>query len=128
MFKDLDIKSMFSTLWIVIMFNMLFADVLTLFISENLQELVAGTTAVEITPNLLLVMAFIIEIPIVMIFLSRVLKYKFNRLANIIAGVITILFVAGGGSMEPHYIFFASIEVICALLIIKLAWKWKESK
>lgn len=128
MIKDLDIRLVFSTLWVVIMFNMLFADVLTLFISENLQELIAGTTAVDITPGLLGVMAVIIEIPILMVFLSRVLKYRLNRLANIIAGVITILFVVGGSSFEPHYLIFASVEVICALLIINLAWKWKEPK
>ena len=126
MFKNLDAKSVFSTLWIVIMFNMLFADVLTLFISENLQELVAGTTPVEITPELLLGMAVIIEIPIIMIFLSKVLSYKANRVANIVAAFITILFVVGGGSLEPHYVFFASVEVLCALLIINTAWKWAK--
>ncbi|MFC1640728.1 DUF6326 family protein [Patescibacteria group bacterium] len=124
--EKLEIRMKLSTLWIVIMFNMLFADVLTLFIPESLNEIVSGTTAVEITPELMLVMALIIEIPILMIFLSRFLKRKINRWLNIVAAVITIAFVAGGGSLVPHYIFFAAIEVICALAIIWSSWKWAE--
>ncbi len=119
-----DLKVLLSTLWIVVMFNMLFADVLTLYISELLQEILTESTPVQITQELMLVMAIIIEIPIVMIFLSRVLKYKANRWVNIIAGVITILFVVGGGSLVLHYIFFATIEVVCLSLIIWYAWKW----
>jgi len=119
-----DLKVKLSILWIVVMFNMIFADVLTLYIPENLEEIITRSTPVQITEGLMLVMAIIIEIPIIMIFLSRVLKYRANRWANIIAGVITILFVVAGGSLVLHYIFFATIEVLCLSLIIWYAWKW----
>jgi TRAP-type C4-dicarboxylate transport system permease small subunit len=66
------------------------------------------------------------EIPIAMIFLSRILKYRANRCANIIAGVITIAYVIVGGSTSPHYVFFATIEVVCILLIVWFAWKWRN--
>jgi Sec-independent protein secretion pathway component TatC len=72
----------------------------------------------------LLVFAILLEIPIAMIFLSRVLKHRANRWANIIAAAITIAFVIGGGSTDLHYIFFAAIEVVCMLLIVWYAWKW----
>lgn len=121
--KDMKVK--LSALWIVVMFNMLFADVLMLFLPGFLQNLIAGTTSVQITQELMLVMAIIIEIPIAMIFLSRVLKPKANRVANIIAAIITILFVTAGGSLILHYIFFATIEVVALLAIIVLAWKLK---
>lgn len=119
-------ESKLSTLWIVVMFNMLFADVLMLFLPGFLQNLLAGTTPVQITQELMLVMALIIEIPIIMIFLSRILKPKANRRVNIVAAVITILFIVGGGSLILHYVFFASVEVICLLMIIRYAWKWKK--
>jgi len=64
-----------------------------------------------------------LEIPIAMIFLSRVLKYRANRWANIIAAAITIAFVVGMGSTDLHYIFFATIEVVCMSLIVWYAWK-----
>jgi Sec-independent protein secretion pathway component TatC len=85
-----------------------------------------GAVGIQITQGVLLAFAVLIEIPIIMIFLSRVLKHKANRWANIIASVITILFVIGGGSPYPYYVFFASVEVICMLIIIWTAWRWSN--
>ncbi len=123
--KQLDTRERLSLLWIVVMFTMAFADILTFVLPEALNDMVMGTTDVKITQELLLVMAVFVQIPILMIYLSRVLKHKINRLVNIIASIITILFVVGGGSLYPHYIFFATIEVICMLLIIWFSWKCK---
>lgn len=122
----MNIESKISTLWIVVMFNMLFADVLMLFLPGFLQDLVSGSTSTPITQELMLIMAVIIEIPIVMIFLSRSLKPKINRWVNIVAAIIIILFVVVGGSFILHYVFFASVEVICLLMIIRYAWKLKK--
>lgn len=109
------------------MFNIVFADILSFLTPGVLSELGAGNAeGVEITSSLLLIFAFVLEIPIIMIFLSRVLKRKTNRWLNIGAAIITILFVIGGGSLAYHYIFFATIEVVCLALIIWYAWKWNE--
>lgn len=123
---NMDTGEKISTLWIVVMFNMIFADILMLFIPELLQEFLSGSTPVLITQELMLIMAVIIEIPIAMIFLSRVLRPKINRWVNIVAAIITILFVVGGGSLVLHYIFFATVEVVCLLSILIYAWKWKQ--
>ena len=122
--KTEDMKERISTLWVVVMFNMVFADILSFMLPGNLEEIMAGAGQIQITQGLLLVFAVLLEIPIVMIILSRVLKYRANRWANIIAAAITIAFVVGGGSTTLHYIFFATIEVACMLLIIWYAWKW----
>jgi len=58
-----------------------------------------------------------------MIYLSRVLKPKLNCALNIIAAIITLLFVLGGASSLPHYIVIATIEITILLVIIKTAWK-----
>lgn len=121
--SETDIRTRFSILWIVVMLNMIFADILTLFIPEFLQNFVSGTTPFPITQQVMLVMAIIIEIPIIMILLSQILKPKTNYWINIIASIITIIFVVGGGSLIPHYIFFATIEVICLAMIIRYASK-----
>ena len=73
--------------------------------------------------QLMLAAAVMMEISIAMIFLSRVLKYRANRWANFIAGIITIVWVLGGGSTYPHYLLMGTIEVVCTLLIIWYAWK-----
>ena len=122
-----DTKTLLSTLWIVVMINMLKADILSLYIPGTLDDLAKFAGETPIT-QLMLGGAIMMEISIVMIFLSRILKYKANRWANIIVGIMTILFVVGGGSPYPHYIFIATIEVLCLLLIIGLAWKWRNTE
>lgn len=123
----LDTKVILSTLWIVVMINMLKADILSLYIPGALDEMAefAGGTPI---PQLMLGGAIMMEISLVMIILSRVLKYRVNRWVNIIVSVITIVFVIGGGSTYPHYLFIAAVEVVCMLLIIWIAWKWSDQE
>ena len=124
---SMDIRKKISILWIVVMINMVFADICSFMLPGNLKDIMTGNTPFEITQEIMLVFAILLEIPIAMIFLSRVLKYRANRWANIIASVITIIFVIGGGSAYLHYYFFATIEVVIMLLIIRYTWKWTES-
>ena len=125
--KKIDTKVLLSTLWIVVMLNMLKADILSLYIPGVAEE-VARTAGETPITQLMLGGAIMMEISILMIILSRVLHYKVNRWANMIASLITIVFVIGGGSSDPHYIFIATVEVICLLLIIWSAWKWVEAR
>ena len=125
---QMDMKVKLSTLWMVVMFNMVFADIVGFMNPGALEDIMTGAVGIEITQELLLVFSILLEIPIAMILLSRVLKYRANRWANIFAGVITILFVIGGGSTYLSYIFFATIEVVCMLLIIWYAWNWPKQE
>src|SRR4051812_12566306 len=111
-------KAKLSTLWIFLMFNMVFADIFTFMYPGVLKQIMAANAEqIQITPEFLLVASIVTEIPIAMVILSRLLTYGANRWANIIGCVITILWVIGGGSLTLHYVFFASIQVVCALLI-----------
>ena len=124
-----------STLWIVILFNMAFADILGFIDPATLSEIAKASTegvsfgnieSVVITPSLLLVAAVFIQVAIVMIYLSKTLSRPANRVANIVAAVITSIFIIGGGSTSPHYIFFASIEILCLGYIVILVWRWRD--
>ena len=123
--KEIETRTLLSTLWVVVMFNMLKADILSLYIPGAAEELArtAGETPI---PLLMLGAAVMMEISILMILLSRVLKYGVNRWANIITSIITIAFVVGGGVSYPHYLFIATVEVACLLLIVWFAWKWRN--
>jgi len=123
-----DIGTRISTLWIVVMFNMAFADIVG-FIQPGALQGVVGPGGMEITQGLLLVFAILIEIPIAMIFVSRILKPGANRWANTVAAVITAVFVVGGGSMElPFYAFFAIVEVACMAMIVWSVWSRRGSE
>ena len=121
-----DLGTRLSTLWVVVMFNMVFADILTFIMPGKLQDLWAGQAGVHITPGLLLVFAILIEVPIAMIFVSRVLKPRANRWANTAAAVVTTAFVVGGGSLTPHYVFFAAAEVAGMALIVWSVWTRRD--
>jgi hypothetical protein len=116
-----------SLMWISILFNMVFADIFSFMYPGALKDVLTGYAGgIHVTPAFLLGAAVVTEIPIAMIVLSRVLKPGANRWANIVAAAITIAYVIGGGSLnQMHYIFFAAMEVACALLIVWCAWKWR---
>ena len=121
----MDMKARLSTLWIVVMLNVVLADILSFITPGALSDIMTGTPGgIAISQELLLVFAILLEIPVVMIFLSRTLTYRVNRWANIIACAVTIAFVIGGGSAYLHYYFFAAIEVACMAGIAWSAWKW----
>lgn len=117
-----DMKVRLSTLWIFVMFNMVFADIVGFLNPGTLEEMMA----MKPDQGMLLAFSILLEIPIAMIVLSRLLRHKANRWANIAAGAVTILWVIGGGNTSVSYVFFATIEVACMALIIWNAWKWTE--
>ena len=122
-------RARLSTLWIFIMLNMLFADIFSFMQPGALEQIMSGSAEqIQITPEFLLAAAMLTEIPIAMVLLSRVLAHKPNRIANIAAALVTIVFVIGGGSMTATYIFFATIEIVGALCIIWFAWRWRVSQ
>jgi hypothetical protein len=122
----MDMKVKLSILWIFVMFNMVFADIVGFMNPGALEGIITGAVGIDITQELLLVFSLLLEIPIAMIVLSRILQYRANRWANIVAAVITILFVIGGGSAYLSYFFFATVEVACLLLIVWYAWNWTK--
>jgi hypothetical protein len=79
---------------------------------------------VQMTEGFLLLGGMMLEIPIAMVLLSRVLPYRANRWANIIAGPIAIALVVVGAPSDLDDMFFAIIEVVSLLLIVWYAWKW----
>ena len=123
--KKLDTKVLLSTLWIVVMINMLKADILSLYIPGAAEEVAktSASTGVSI-PQLMLGAAVVGELVIAMIILSRVLKHGINRWVNIVVGMFTIAYIWGGAASYPHYTFIAVVETFCLLLIIWNAWKW----
>lgn len=124
--EEIDTKVLLSTLWIVVMINMLKADILSLNIPGAAEEVAktAASTGASI-PQLMLIGAVMGNLAIAMIILSRVLKYGINRWVNIIVGIVTIAYIWGGMSSYPHYLFIAAVETLCLLLIIWFSWKWR---
>lgn len=124
-----NMKVRLSTLWIFAILNYLYADVLGLYDPAILNDLMTGSVGgVQFTDGFMLGAAILMETAIVMVLLSRLLPYKANRWANIIAGVIhtTAVFASMFVGTPPafYYLFFGTIEIATTLYIIWYAWKW----
>ena len=117
-----DKKTILSALWLFAMLTYTYGDVVTL-----MDPIKHGT--MQMTDGFLLGGSIYMMIPITMVLLSRLLKYRASRWASIIAGAImTItltltLFVA---VPTMYYAFFTAIEIACTALIVGLAWKWRN--
>lgn len=125
----LEHKTLLSTLWIFVLVNMVYADLLGMlrpgyldFLEEMSQQLTGSTV---------LLFAVFMELAIAMILLSRVLAYKANRRAHFIALPLTILWVVVpslmpslGSTTPPSYLFFASVEVVTMLFMLRYVWHW----
>ena len=130
-----DTKERLSLFWMIALLNYLYADVLALF-----AFLGSPNSAPHLPQWALLGSAVLMEIPIAMIVASRLLPFRANRLANIIAGSIMtlvngfltfVLPLTNGDFRDPvfpAYVFFATIETVCTLVIIRQAWIWSEVK
>jgi hypothetical protein len=117
-----DRKAILSTLWIFVMFNYLYADLVMMLVNPTAyQDAVA-----RITDGVMLGFTALMEILIAMVLLSRILKYKTNRWANIIAGIVGTAFVASTliGKPPAFYVFLSVIEIACTLFIVWYAWTW----
>jgi len=125
-----DTKKRLSQLWLFALLNYLYADVLALFDIVGSQD-----PAPHLPQWALLGSAVLMEIPIAMIVASRLLSFRANRLANIIAGTLLTLingfltFVPpliglGRPPALPEYLFFGTIETVCTSVIIWRAWTW----
>src|SRR5689334_4149692 len=117
-----DVKVILQTLWIFVMFNYLYADVLGLHDSAVLKDLITGQAgSLQIDQSFLLGAAILMETAIVMVLLSRILKYGVNRWANMIVGTIHTVAVLASmfvGTPSLYYMFFGTIEIVCTLVII----------
>ena len=126
-----DTKERLSQLWLFALLNYLYADVLALFDIVGSQD-----PAPHLPQWALLGAAVLMGIPIAMILASRLLPFRANRLANIIAGGIMtlvnafltfVLPLTNGDFRDPvypAYVFFATIETVCTSVIIWRAWTW----
>ena len=118
-----------STLWIFVLFNSLFRDVHELFRPGVLKQMQSGVVnGTEITESLMLVGGLIVEIPILMVVLSRFLPFKLNKWMNISSAVLMGLVTLQSGAYDLDDIFFKVIVLGALIVIIWQSWRWNEIK
>lgn len=117
-----DMKAKLSALWLFAMLTYTYGDVVTL-----MDPVKHGT--IQLTEAFLLGGSIYMMIPISMVLLSRLLKYRANRWASIIAGsimTITLILTLFVAVPTTYYVFFTLIEVACTAVIVWYAWRWRN--
>jgi len=122
-----DKKVTLSTLWVFVMFCIAYADIIGFIEPGTLENIINGNVGFELAPAMILIFSLFQAIPIAMILVSRWFRRDVNRWLNIVASVLTLLYVLGGGNWESaSYPVFAALEVVALLEIIWLAWTWRN--
>lgn len=115
-------KVKLSALWLFAMLTYTYGDVVTL-----MDPVKHGS--IQLTEGFLLGGSIFMMIPISMVLLSRILKYRAIRWSSIVAGTIMTgaltmtLFVA---VPTTYYLFFTVIEITSTAIIVWIAWKWRN--
>ena len=122
-----EIKIKLSGIWVALMLTYLLGDVLRIFSGD----FSAGAIGeMQISQGMYLGLAIIMVMPILMVFLSLMLKRKANRWANIIVAVFFFLFNAVGLPTYPSVYdqFLIAVGLAFNVLTVWYAWKWSTRK
>lgn len=121
-------RSVLFTLWVFATLNYLYCDVVTLMDATLLKGFLAGSiNGFNISQGFLLASGVLVEIPIAMVLLTRLLPKGANRWANLVAGAaMTLVQAATLAFKSPtlYYTFFSVIEIATTAVIVWYAWKW----
>ena len=115
-------KTRLSALWLFAMLTYTYGDVVTL-----MDPVKHGS--IQLTEGFLLGASIFMMIPITMVLLSRILRYRSNRWASIITGTImtvSLILTLFAAVPTMYYVFFSIIEITCTSLIVWFAWKWRN--
>ena len=118
--NESDRRLKLQTLWTFVTLNYVYADVVTLF---------DKAVVTSLSQTALLGAGMLVETAIAMVLLTRVLKQKANRWANIIVGAVNTIAVLASllvATPAPYYIFFAAIEIPTTIVIMWYAWTWRS--
>ncbi len=125
-------RDFFSTLWVFVTLNYLYCDLIGLMDATLLNQYLTGTVeGLRINESFLLYAGILMEIPIAMVLLSKILPNNMNFWANILAGSIkTIVMIATlfMGEITKYYLFFAVIEIATTTFIVICALRWLKEK
>ena len=127
--NELKMQTTLSTLWLAALFNLIFRDIHEFIRPGFIEAVTAKTAAGEGWTQIeFLGFAVLLNVPIMMMLLSRVLPQRPNRRANLVgAPLATILFSIGTlvDFIDLDNLFHVGIAITLFAIIFRLAWRWE---
>ena len=120
-------KIKLSALWVSLMLTYLLGDVMRIFSGDYFAGEIEG---MQVSQGMYLGMAILFVIPILMVYLSLTLRFKVNRLANIIVAVVffVINLIGLPGYPSAYDQFLIVVGLVCNIMTTWFAWKWSPQK
>ena len=118
-----DVQIKLSALWVALMLTYLLGDVLRIFAGDFKAGEIGG---MQVSQKMYLGIALLMLIPIIMVFLSLILKYPVNRWVNIIIPILLFVFNLSGLPTYPSTYdkFLIIVGLVFNILTVWYAWKW----
>lgn len=121
-----------SKMWVFLSLNYILCDLISNMEMSVLRMLLQGNVGgVSMTEGMLLFAGISLEIPFLMVILATILPYKANRLTNMAAAILMILYqmvsFLFGSDVTLHYMFFSAVEILGNMVILVLALRWKKA-
>jgi len=130
-----DVKIRLAVLWLFKELATLGYIILVLMEPDVIKQIVekGEIYGEKLGPEILLLFAIIVLVPLVMAFLSLTLKNSANRWANIIVGIVfTVLglmdLIDALAAPSAHGILMTVSMVVAPALIVWYAYKWPKKK
>lgn len=126
----LDRHSLLSLVWLFVLLNFVYCDVIGLHDPSLVRSLIEGHAGdIEITPPFLLASSVLMEIPIAMVLVTRIASRRVARIASIVAAAFMVVVQSSSllVGVTPSYAFYSTIEIAGLIAIIVLAVRWPRS-
>lgn len=132
-FEDfkINVKLILSALWASLMFLYIYGDYFELYVPGKVEGLLNRKNMLN-TPYKLLFATTILTLPSLMIFLSLIMKPKWNRFFNISIGAFLALFtlvvgISSFAEWKIFYVMLSFLESIISFIIVWKAWNWPKN-
>ena len=123
-----DTRILLSGLWVALVLNNLWGDVLRIFAGDVKLGEIDGVVP---TQRVWLGIAVLMLIPILMVLLNLTLPYPAIRWVNIIVGILSFVVLGATffvGGVTARYTFQAIGEALLFALIIWQSWNWPKQE
>jgi hypothetical protein len=126
--SNVNVRTKISALWASMLFVFAYVDLFSLYRPDYRADIEAGKIAgFTINQSFLLGTTVYVLIPSLMVFLALVLRPRFNRIANIMLGIVYALTIIAGAIDEWNYYILGSVvEVALLATIVYYAWTWPK--
>lgn len=128
---NINVKLKLLALWTSVMFLYIYGDYFELYVPGKAEGLLNGQNLLN-TPYKLLFATVVLTLPALMIFLSLMVKPKWNRGLNISIGALLTLFtllvgISSFTGWRMFYVMLSFLESVITGIIVQTAWHWPKN-